>query len=115
VTGSCSVQVSFVKHPADWDVEGYIRQHPVMQQHQQAVQAPPSAAGSTSNTMSLGSFGATLTRAANGNKLTELPILSIIKQKCGGAPHAVILQERVRCCVCQFLCHLLPHATCWAV
>ena len=99
--GSCSVQVYFVKHPADWGVKGYIKQHPVMQQQQQAVQAPPSAAGSTSTTPSIGPLVATLTHAAQGRmRLTELPILSTVKQECGGAPHALVLQERVRCCVC---------------
>jgi hypothetical protein len=30
VSGSCSVQVFFAKHSADWDVKGYILQHPVI-------------------------------------------------------------------------------------
>jgi hypothetical protein len=90
---SCSVQVSFVKHPADWDVKGYILQHPVMQQ-QAAIQAP---AGS--NTQSLRPYKVTLKCTAKGLWLHEVPVYSIFQSlDCGGAPHAVVLQERVRCC-----------------
>jgi hypothetical protein len=97
--GSCSVQVSFVNHSADWDVKDYILQHPVMQQ-QAAVQPSASTAGSSSGTQSTGLFHATLTHTTDGAlRLTKLTIKSIMKSlKCEGSPHAVVLQERVRCC-----------------
>jgi hypothetical protein len=79
VNGSCSVQVSFVKHPADWDVKGYILQHPVMQQ-QDAAQPSASAAGSPSATQYTERYAATLTHTTHGGMMMkELPIYSILK------------------------------------
>ena len=115
VNGSCSVTVSIVNHPAGWEVKDYILQHPVMQQQeqllqqhqqqqqqpaeQQAAQASGSAVGSTSTTWSLGPCEATLTRTAAGTLLLkDLSMLSIHKSlRCDGSPHALVLQERVRC------------------
>jgi hypothetical protein len=100
--GSCSVQVSFVSHPADWDIQEYVRQHPVMQNWQQvqqwAAHASHSAAGNT--TRALGPFEAVLSRREQGQlSLTGISGAQLIVQALGSkaVPHAVVLQERVRC------------------
>jgi hypothetical protein len=90
--GSCSVQVYLVIHSADWDVKGYVLQHPVMQDQQQvqqwAAQASDSAAGNI-----LGPVEAVLSRRRQGQlQLTGVPRLGSEAD-----PHAYVLQERVRC------------------
>jgi hypothetical protein len=103
---SCSVQVSFLKHPADWDIKGYILQHPVMQQ-QAAVQPSDSTVGSTNASQSLEPFEATLKRRTTGALWVKgLSAQSIMQSlEWDGAPHNVVLQERVRWCNCHQKCH----------
>jgi hypothetical protein len=105
-SNGCSAEVSFVKHPADWDVKGYILQHPVMQ-HQTAMQPSASAAGSTNPTQVLGPLEVTLMRrAARHTRLKDLPKQTILRSlQCVGAPHTVVRQERVRCCSSHRACH----------
>jgi hypothetical protein len=88
---SCSVHVSYVQHPADWDIKGYILQHPDMQQ--QAAQ-PSAIAGSSSTSESVGPFQRTLTNGSGGQMLLTIPVQGI-KKYMKSVKHAVVLQERV--------------------
>jgi hypothetical protein len=93
---SCSVHVSYVQHPADWDIKGYILQHPDMQQ--EAAQ-PSASEGSTSNPQPLGPFQGTLTYGSKAQMLLTLPVQSV-KKSLKSDKLAVVLQERVRSCCC---------------
>lgn len=102
--GSCSVNVSFMSHQADWDIKEYVKQHPVMQHWQQvqqgAAQAAEPAAGYS--TQLLGPFEVVLVTYMNGSQyqLTGLPVQHIRQTLvCDAAPPAVALQERVRMCM----------------
>jgi hypothetical protein len=114
VNGICSAQVSVVKHPADFDVKGYVLQHPTMQQEQPVTQGAMLQAGSSNGSSStvLGPLAATLKRSEDGRVCMSGLSCQIIVSLAGGTvPHTLVLQERVRLCSCRVMLHDITAGT----
>lgn len=108
LNGSCPVKVSFMVHPAGWNVNEYVLQHPVQQQQvqQQTARASHSVPASTSTTQVLGPFEGTVKKTTGYPPLYLTGLQSYVADVAGAlqlskssaSPHAVVLQERVRHC-----------------
>lgn len=103
--GCCTVQVSFAKHPAGWDILSYILEHPVMLEWQQVQQMWPQQAAhasdpaASSTSQLFGPIQTTIGRLGKNFGLIRCPIQSIKRSlDCGAAPYAVVLQQRVSGC-----------------
>jgi hypothetical protein len=96
-------------HPAGWNVNEYVLQHPVQQQQvqQQTAHASHSIPASTSTTQVLGPFEGTVKKTTGclpqlyltGLQWDVADVAAALQLfKSSASPHAVVLQERVRHC-----------------